>query len=36
MKLREVLSNDDQFDVGKVLKKEYDIVKVRACVEIKR
>ena len=30
VKLREVLNNDDQFDVGKVLKKEYDIVKVRA------
>ena len=29
VKLREVLSNDNQFDVGKVLKKEYDIVKVR-------
>merc|ERR1712216_409624 len=30
VKLREVLSNDNQFDVGKVLKKEYDYVKVRA------
>ena len=30
VRLREVLNNDNQFDVGKVLKKEYDYVKVRA------
>ena len=36
VRLREVLNNDNQFDVGKVLKKEYDYVKVSACVEIKR
>ena len=27
VRLREVLNNDNQFDVGKVLKKEYDYVK---------
>merc|ERR1712159_967110 len=30
VRLREVLNNDNQFDVGKVLMKEYDYVKVRA------